>query len=91
MKRCLYSDSPIVKHFASRGVYDGCMASCVGRNLFTCSEHYAVSVNGIVHSAFNGHSVKSLCDRHTPLVYYSSALATLELFMIRRGILHRVR
>ena len=41
-----------------------------------------------MHSAFNGHSVKSLCERHTPLVYYSSALATLELLMIRRGILY---
>ena len=61
------------------------MASCVGRNLFTCSERYDVPVNGIVHSAFNGHSVKSLSERRTPLVYYSSALATLELLMTRRG------
>jgi len=64
------------------------MASCVSRNLFTCSERYDVCVNGILHSAFNGHSVKSLCECLTPLVYYSNALATLELLMIRRGILY---
>ena len=86
IKRCLYSDSPVVKHVARHGVFYGRMASCIGRNLFTCSERYDVSVNGIVHSAFNGHSVKSLCERRVPLVYYSSALATLELLMIRRGI-----
>jgi len=38
--------------------------------------------------AFNGHSVKSLCERRTPTVHYSSALTTLELLMIRRGILY---
>ena len=69
----------------------GRMASCVGRNLFACSERYDVSVNGIVHDFFNGHSVKSLCERLTPLDYYSSALATLELLMIRHGLLHCVR
>jgi len=57
-------------------------------NVFTCSEHYNVSVNGIVYGAFNVHSVKSLRERRTPLVYYSNALATLELLMIRRGILY---
>jgi len=41
-----------------------------------------------VHSAFNEHSVKSLCERRTPPVYYSNALATLELLMIRRGLLY---
>jgi len=63
------------------------MALCIGHNLFTYSERFAVSVNGLLHSGFNGHSVKSLCERCTPLVYYSSALATLELCVIRRGIL----
>jgi len=64
------------------------MASCVGRNLFTCNERYDVSENDIVHGAFNGHSIKSLRERCTPLVYYSSALATLRLLMIRPGILY---
>jgi len=88
IKRCLYSDSLVVKHVALHSVFYGRMASCISHNPFTCSERYDVSVNGIVHSAFNGHSVKSLCERRTPLVYYSSALATLELLMIRRGILY---
>jgi len=87
IKRCLYSDSPVVKHVARHGVFYGRMASCVSRNLFTCSERYDVSVNGIVHSAFNRHSVQSLCECRMPLVYYNSALAALELLMIRRGIL----
>jgi len=49
---------------------------------------YDVSVNGIVHGAFNRHSVKSLCERHTPPFYHSNAVATLELLMIRRGFLY---
>ena len=57
-------------------------------NVFTCSEHYNVSVNGIVYGAFNVHSVKSLRERRMPVVYYSSALATLGLLMIRRGLLY---
>jgi len=55
---------------------------------FWCKVAPLVSVNGIVHGAFNGHSVKSLCERRMPLVYYSNAVATLELLMIRRGILY---
>ena len=44
-------------------------------------------VNGLLFNGFNGHSVKSSCERRMPLVYYSSALATLALFIIRRGIM----
>ena len=81
IKRCLYSDSPVVKHVARHGVF---MVVWHPALVFTCSERYDVTVNGILHSAFNKHSVKSLCERRTgtPLVYYSSALATLELLMI---------
>ena len=61
----------------------GRMSSCVGRDLFTCTERCDVSVNGLLRYGFNGHSVKSLCERPTPAVYYSSALETLKLLIIR--------
>jgi len=40
-----------------------------------------VSVNGLLLNGFNGYFVKSLCERRTPPVDYSSALATLELLI----------
>jgi len=76
IKRCLHSDSPVDKHVTRHGVF---LWSCIDRNLFTCSEHYDVSVNDIVHDAVNRYSVKLLFERRTPPVYYSNAVATLEL------------
>ena len=68
--------------FSASWRFYGRMASCDGRNLFTCSARYDVSVNGLLRSDFSGESIKSLFERRTPPVYYSSPLATLELLIL---------
>jgi len=55
--------------------------------LFTYSERFNVSVTDLMHDSFSKFSVKSLCNQRIQPVFYSHALATLELLMIRQGLL----
>jgi len=89
VKRCLNSNSVLVKSLAYYGVFHGRMLSGLGRNLQTCCEHFSLS-----KSLLLGMSPSRLSDtlsRHSTQLYsadmFSRALATIEFIMLRRQLL----
>jgi len=81
-RRCLQSESPLVKSVACYAVYHGRMTSTLGRNIHTCSQHFSSTVSALLSEA-----PTFICRQRYTDDMYKRALATFELIMLRHGIL----
>ena len=82
IRRCLQSESSLVKSVAYYAVYHGRMTSTLGRNVYTCSQHFSSTASALLNEA-----PKFMCRRRYTDDMYRRALATFELIMLRQGIL----
>ena len=88
IRRCLQSDSDLVKSVSNYAVFHGCMRSGLGRNLVACSENFNLSVPFLIRGGFSKALVSRIAHSRISPGYYCRVLAALELIMLKRGVLH---
>ena len=90
VRRCLDSESLLVRSVAGCGVFHGQLASRLGRNVQTCCELFSLPKSSLLCGMSHSHlcdSIKTYRKQFYDSHMYSRALATLELIMLRQHIL----
>ena len=85
VRRCLQSESVLVKAIANHGVHHGRMTSTLGRNVQKCSEHLSTSVSVLLSNL--PVAIDNVSRQRFDYEMYCRALATYEFLMLRRFIL----
>jgi len=88
IKRCLSSDSDVVRYVTSYGLQYGRMSSIHGKNIQVCCERYLRNQNDLLGGTFDKRHVRAICLNRRDTESYCRAACVLELLMVKRDILY---
>jgi len=68
-------------------IFHGRRKSILGANVQSCIGRFGVTTDALLENSCVGQIIDDICKRRFTSVYYRCALATLELLMVKHGML----